>query len=44
MDEGDKMEFEWPMSCTQPELIVGKTYYIIAKDGTSFTDNKGVER
>ncbi|KAH3800027.1 hypothetical protein DPMN_153652 [Dreissena polymorpha] len=43
MEKGDKMEFEWQVSCTQPKLIVGKTYYIIAKDGTSFTD-KGVER
>ncbi|KAH3826708.1 hypothetical protein DPMN_128618 [Dreissena polymorpha] len=44
MREGDDMEFEWPSTCTQPELTVGKTYYIIAKDGTSFTEYYGMTR
>ncbi|KAH3754663.1 hypothetical protein DPMN_189344 [Dreissena polymorpha] len=44
MREGDDMEFEWPLTCTQPELTVGKTYYIIAKDGTSFNEGYGMTR
>ncbi|KAH3826664.1 hypothetical protein DPMN_128573 [Dreissena polymorpha] len=44
MREGDDMEFEWPLTCTQPELTVGKTYYIIAKKGTSFTEYYGMTR
>ncbi|KAH3826701.1 complement C3-like [Dreissena polymorpha] len=43
MNKGDVMIFQWHMTCTQTNLTVGSSYYIIAKDGTSFTDDQNVE-
>ncbi|KAH3786352.1 hypothetical protein DPMN_164459 [Dreissena polymorpha] len=37
--EGADMEFEWDVTCSHPELTLGKIYYIIGKDGTTFNVN-----
>ncbi|KAH3752414.1 complement C3-like [Dreissena polymorpha] len=44
MTNNDEMEFEWHTTCSQPDLLVGKSYYIMAKDGTNLTDANGNTR
>ncbi|KAH3736811.1 hypothetical protein DPMN_043384 [Dreissena polymorpha] len=32
MIKGDDVKFEWHVTCTQPELTVGRSCFIIAED------------
>lgn len=40
----DNIEFFWSLDCSQPELEVGRKYYIIGKDGYIISTPNGKKR